>query len=197
MREEIKIKLLQNMLREVTKKYDYFISLQEETLKETFEKAIRDSLTGLYNRNYLIDRLKTLLAKAKRKEAKIILVFLDLNNFKKVNDTYGHERGDEVLKGVANLLKNAFREYDLIARYGGDEFVVVIEGNEQKIDIKNIIKRLNEKLYTEFKNYHISIAYGIATSDETTDLNTLITLADERMYENKSIMKTVNVDGRR
>ncbi len=194
MREDVKIKILQNLLREITKKYDYFISMQENVLKATFEKAIKDSLTGLYNRNYLIERLKQFEAKIKRNKSNIILVFLDLNNFKQINDAYGHKKGDEVLKGIANLMKETFREYDLIVRYGGDEFIIIIEKEDEKdLNIENIIKKLNNNINKKYKKYNISLAYGIAISNEVSDknfdLNKLIELADEKMYENKNKIK--------
>ncbi len=196
MREEIKIKILQNILREITKKYDYFISMQENVLKVTFEKAIKDSLTGLYNRNYLTERLKQFEAKIKRNKSKIILVFLDLNNFKQINDVYGHKKGDEVLKGIADLMKKTFREYDLIVRYGGDEFIIIIEKEDEKsLNIEDAVKKLNNNINKKYKNYNISFAYGIAVSNEVLDknfdLNKLIELADERMYENKNKIKKI------
>ncbi len=189
MREEVKIRLLQNILREVTNKYDYFILHQEEILKETFEKAIRDPLTGLYNRSFLMERLQSLISKAKRKETELKLVFLDLNNFKQVNDIYGHEEGDKVLKGVANIIKNSFREYDLVARYGGDEFVVVLEENNDDINISQIVERINKNIKKLFEKYKISVSFGYASSNETLDIEELIALADGRMYQNKNKMK--------
>ena len=189
MREKIKIQILQNMLKAVTEKYDYFISMKEEVLKETFEKAIRDPLTKLYNRHYLMERLNELISKAKRNETKFLLSFIDLNNFKQVNDTYGHEEGDKVLKQVADIIKSNFRSYDLIARYGGDEFIVVIEEDGQYFDINKVLHEINKDIEKALSKYHISISYGIATSDEENTIEKLISLADERMYENKMKMK--------
>ncbi len=189
MREEVKIRLLQNILREVTNKYDYFILHQEEILKETFEKAIRDPLTGLYNRSFLMERLQSLISKAKRKETKIKLVFLDLNNFKQVNDIFGHEEGDKVLKKVANIIKNSFREYDLVARYGGDEFIVVLEDNGDNVNLFKIMDRINKRIKDLFEKYKISLAWGYVSSDETLNIEELIALADGRMYQNKNKMK--------
>ena len=188
MREEVKIKLLQNILGEVTNKYDYFIANQKEILQETFEKAIKDPLTGLYNRNYLMEQLNLLFAKANREKNKIILIFIDLNNFKQVNDNYGHEEGDKVLKEVTNILKKEFRKYDLISRYGGDEFIVVLDSNNN-VNIEKIMNRINEKVKQLLKEYNISVAYGYATSDEISDIEQLIYLADARMYHNKNEMK--------
>jgi len=190
MREDIKIQLLQNVLDMVTKKYDFFVNFQKELLKESFEKEIRDPLTGLYNRGYLMDFLKKLLVKSKRKKYKFTVIFLDINNFKTVNDNYGHIIGDKVLIDIADLLKKTFREYDLIARYGGDEFVVVID-EENDIDIKKIFERLNKNIIKNFKKYNISMAYGVAVSDEASGVQELLDLADKRMYENKREMKSI------
>jgi GGDEF domain-containing protein len=89
-REQIKIQILQNLLTIVTQKYDYFTSYQETLIEENFQKAIKDPLTGLYNRAYLEDIGNKLLTEAKREKFVVSLAFIDLNNFKSVNDVYGN-----------------------------------------------------------------------------------------------------------
>ena len=86
MREEIKIKILQNILEEVTKKYDYFISKQQDLLDKTFQRAVRDSLTGLYNKQYLFEYGQNLEKQHYRNHKPFHIVFFDLDNFKEVND---------------------------------------------------------------------------------------------------------------
>jgi len=188
MREEVKIQILQNLLTIVTQKYDYFTSYQKNLIEENFQKAIRDPLTGLYNRSYLEDFSQNMLNEAKREHIKLALVFIDLDNFKSVNDLYGHEKGDEVLKEVAYELKKSFRSYDILVRYGGDEFIVFIK-TQNNFNLKNVLNSINKRIEKKFTKYHISLSYGIATTKESFDLEKLIELADERMYERKRIKK--------
>jgi len=185
MREEIKIQILQNLLTIVTQKYDYFTSYQKILIEENFQKAIKDPLTQLYNRAYLEDIANKLLNEAKREEEKIALIFIDLNNFKIVNDIYGHEKGDEVLKEVANELKKSFRNYDIIVRYGGDEFIVLLKIPKEKFNLEKILNSIDERIKNKLNKYNISLSFGIATTQESFDLEKLIELADERMYKDK------------
>jgi diguanylate cyclase (GGDEF)-like protein len=191
MREEVKIQLLQNLLTIVTEKYDYFTSYQKSLIEENFQKAIKDNLTGLYNRAYLEDIGEKLLAEAKREDLVVAVVFIDLNNFKSVNDIYGHDNGDKVLKEVAEELKKSFRSYDIIVRYSGDEFIVMLKmsKNSKNCDIKNLLDLIDNRIKERLKKYNVSISYGIATTDESFDLNKLIELADIRMYEDKKRKK--------
>ncbi|WP_187647685.1 GGDEF domain-containing protein [Nitrosophilus labii] len=194
MREDIKIKLLQNLLEEITKKYDEFIAMQQDKIEETFEKAIKDPLTGLYNRSYFFEYSRKSFKKAKRKGENIVLIFLDLDNFKYVNDNYGHKRGDEVLKEVANILKNIFREYDVIVRYGGDEFIIFAEFSSKDFgNIDNLLKFFKERVEEKFKKYTLSVSYGIAVFPFDADnIKDLINIADKRMYEQKKQKKMRN-----
>ncbi|MBZ4682482.1 GGDEF domain-containing protein [Thermodesulfobacterium sp.] len=193
MREEIKIRLLQNLLEEITKKYDSILSLKEQKLKDTYLMAIKDELTGLYNRYYLKDYLAKLIEKLKRnKNNKLFLIFIDLDNFKLINDTYGHNKGDNVLKEVAEILTANFRKYDIISRYGGDEFIVLLESNE---DPTKRINALRQNIEEIFKEFNLSFSYGISIfPDDIENINMptqeiiklLIEIADKRMYEEKT-----------
>lgn len=195
MREEIKIKILENLLEEITKRYDYFISKQEEKYKETYEKAVKDSLTGLYNRFYFLDSLRRSIIRTKRKREKVFIIFVDLDNFKPINDYFGHIEGDKVLKEVAKILKENFREYDIVSRFGGDEFLVLFVGEELPIDRVEKIKKIVED---KFKKYHLSFSYGISVyPDDIKEKNLytdniikkLLKIADERMYKMKEEKK--------
>lgn len=198
MRKDIKIKLLQNLLEEVTKKYDYFLYLKEEKLKNTYLMAVKDNLTGLYNRHYIEDYLMTSIERLKRiKNDKIFLIFIDLDNFKPINDIYGHNKGDTVLKEVADILTKNFRKYDLMARYGGDEFIILFESDESPI---KKINNTREKIEENFKKFNLSFSYGISIfPDDIEDINMeaqkiiekLIEIADKRMYEEKKKRKSI------
>jgi len=187
MREEIKIKLLENLLEEVTKEYDYFISLQNKKIQQTFEMAVKDPLTKLYNRQYLNEYAKKAFNKLQREESVLILIFIDLDNFKYVNDSFGHKEGDKVLQQVAEILQNTFRNYDIIVRYGGDEFVIFIE--DSNFDSKNIEKTLLyfvERVEDKLNKFKISASYGYALAPkEALELEKLIEIADEKMYMQK------------
>ena len=187
MRENVKIKILQNMLAEVTNKYDYFISQKEQILQKAFEKATKDSLTGFYNKEYMLDYATNLYKKAQREDSEFLLIFLDLDNFKHVNDSYGHEKGDEVLREVTKIIRNSFREYDTFVRYGGDEFVIIIEIKEKIFleTIPSLLDKLSKRIKTTFEKYHLSISFGMALSSEAANINELIQIADMRMYKMK------------
>jgi diguanylate cyclase (GGDEF)-like protein len=122
----IKIKLLRNLLEEVTKKYDYLLSEKEKILQETYKISITDELTELYNRHYAMERLNQELERSLREKTSITLIMFDLDSFKNINDKYGHSKGDEILKKVGKILKNSFRKYDIVSRMGGDEFLAII-----------------------------------------------------------------------
>ncbi len=106
------------------------------------ELATRDTLTGLFNRRSLLERLKHSIVQAARRGEGLALMFLDLDKFKEINDTYGHEAGDELLKKVATLLNAAVRESDMVARLGGDEFVVLLEGFPDTSDVIKVAKKI-------------------------------------------------------
>jgi len=191
MRQAIKIKLLQNMLEEVTKKYDYFIVKQEQMLKQTYDLATRDTLTGLYNRQYLQDYAGQAMNRMKRHTTELVLIFIDIDNFKYVNDTFGHEDGDKVLQEVSKIFQDSFRKYDVVVRYGGDEFVVFLE--ESKYDekfVKSLLEDMVQRVEKSLTKFQISASYGCATApQEAQTLKELLTLADGRMYAHKRAKK--------
>jgi diguanylate cyclase (GGDEF)-like protein len=133
-----------------------------------------DSLTEIGNRrsyeNY-ISSIKYL------KNQKIALVVLDLDNFKKVNDTYGHEEGDSLLKKFAQLCVDNLRKKDNIFRYGGDEFVIIL-GGVKKEEVYSILERINSKLKQETNvTFSAGVAYG-----ESHEIDSLFNIADENLY---------------
>jgi len=186
--EEIEVILLKNLLREITVKYDELIEKQNKILEKTFNDAIKDPLTGLYNRKFFYENSNRLLDIARREKRNLLIIFIDLDNFKVINDLYGHAKGDEVLKNVANILQYGFRNSDIISRVGGDEFVIAIllENNVDKIN--RIIKRTRNEI--EEKLPEISFSYGYAMyPDDGNEIEKLVKIADERMYENKRMRK--------
>ena len=152
--------------------------------------AIHDPLTGLPNRSLFYDRLSLALAHAKRHQQKIALFMLDLDFFKKINDTFGHNMGDKVLQGVANRLKASIRESDTFARFGGDEFVMLFPELHNNEDVVPIAQRMSRAFHLpfEFEGYRIEISASIGISlypHDGEDAETLIKNADRAMYKVK------------
>jgi len=192
MREKIQIQLLKNLLEEITHKYDEFIEGQDKKLEDIKLESNKEPLTGLYNRKFLYDYIEKIWIKAnKRENFSFALIFIDLDNFKPINDNFGHEEGDKVLKEVANILKENFRKNDFIIRFGGDEFVVLIDSQNNHIsNIKKIINSLRKRVEENLNKYNLSFSYGIAIyPKDGKDLSALLEKADVRMYEEKKKRK--------
>lgn len=149
--------------------------------------AMKDELTGLYNRRMVYERLNGEIALAKRRQLDLSVVFIDVNSLKLVNDTYGHIIGDKMIISAGESLTNSVREYDIVSRLGGDEFLVVLIDCTEN-DIHNIMKRALDKFSIAGLNEineEWSMSYGISTLKEDDTPDTLVSRADERMYENK------------
>jgi diguanylate cyclase (GGDEF)-like protein/PAS domain S-box-containing protein len=148
--------------------------------------ATHDVLTGLPNRKLFNDRLALALARADRNKQNVALMFCDLDRFKEVNDTLGHKAGDELLKQVAARLKNSLREVDTVARIGGDEFTVIVEGvnyPEAAIVGQKIVDVLEPAIVIMAKECLVSPSVGIALYPaDARDAENLIRLADTAMY---------------
>lgn len=153
-------------------------------------QANYDALTGLANRTLFRDRLDHALAMARRTSTKLAVVFIDLDNFKSVNDNLGHDVGDEVLIEAAKRIRSCVREVDTVARYSGDEFVVVIrdvfiESAVWRI-VDNIVATVAYPYTLRMHQVHCGASVGIAFfPDDANDCDTLIIKADQAMYEVK------------
>ena len=153
-------------------------------------KAHHDELTGLPNRALFNDRLEFALIKASRKQSVVAVFFLDLDRFKDINDTYGHNVGDEVLKVFAQRLKESIRAEDTLARMGGDEFMIIIEDhvnpNTSKVVAQKIIDAMKEPIKVETDTVKLSTSIGIALYDkDAQESHELIKNADLAMYDAK------------
>lgn len=161
--------------------------LQLENQNRLWQLANHDALTGLPNRMLLMDRLEQLLARAHRHGQRLAIMFLDLDDFKLVNDTYGHEVGDQLLKFVADRLRASVRIDDTVARLSGDEFIVLIEGVENEDMLETVSQKIQHKLLDGFlidgQLVNVRISIGLAMFPEDGDSpDALIKLADTRMY---------------
>ncbi len=146
-------------------------------------QSFHDGLTGLYNRVYLekeMERLDT------ERQLPIGIIMADLNGLKLVNDAFGHTVGDEMLKQAAEILKNSCRREDIIARWGGDEFVIFLPQTTER-DAKAICQRIDEKCkITYVKEAPLSLALGAAIkTGPSQDLAAILNEADENMYKHK------------
>jgi diguanylate cyclase (GGDEF)-like protein len=153
------------------------------------ELAFHDDLTGLPNRGLLLDRMRMALIRAQRLSLRPLVVFSDLDGFKKVNDDFGHDAGDEVLVEAARRLTHAVREGDTCGRWGGDEFVLVIELGDADAATK-VIQRVIDAMAEPFvlrdgSIHHIGLSIGAVVADGTERVETLIATADRAMYQAK------------
>jgi diguanylate cyclase (GGDEF)-like protein/PAS domain S-box-containing protein len=152
--------------------------------------ATHDSLTDLPNRYLMNDRLEQILGRSKRSNSIFAIVYLDLNGFKKVNDSYGHDVGDLLLQEVAGRLKKCVRPTDTVARLGGDEFLIIFAGLTRAEDVTVVANKVSDCFVPSFliENHSIKIKAGIGISlfpDHGEDQETLIKAADYAMYLSK------------
>ena len=120
----------------------------------------------------------------------INVIIIDINGFKLVNDTFGHEKGDEILKNTAKILKTCFRKEDIVARYGGDEFIIILPSTTKVVAI-SIVARIHDLFKQKFyKEFIMSLSIGIATKESREqNINELIKIAEDNMYKHKLIEK--------
>ena len=175
----------------VKKSFNYPKVVELKVFEEANHFSKCDSLTGLYNRGYFEDSLNGEISRARRYDTEFSILFLDLDDFKKINDTMGHLAGDYVLKKVSNLIINEKREEDVVARYGGEELVVILpETNKVNTIIKaeRIRKKIQDlSLVFEGKKIQVSVSGGIASfPQDALEANRLIQCADQALYRAKS-----------
>ena len=166
------------------------ITDRKKSEEEIIHLASHDGLTGLPNRRLLMDRLDQALARSHRSKDTVAVLFLDLDNFKPINDTMGHRQGDDVLKMMAERLQGCLRETDTVARFGGDEFVVIMTDIKDNNDVTTLAENLNKALSEPFaiggRETALSASIGIALYPDHAHVSeSLLTLADHAMYQAK------------
>jgi two-component system cell cycle response regulator len=177
---------------------------EEGALRRLYESSVLDALTGAYNRKHFEERLAAEVAYAKRHGTPLALLMLDLDHFKRVNDTYGHLGGDHVLRTIGGLVKRTLRVEDVFARYGGEEFAVIARG----IDVAKAylfaerVRITVETAKIEFNGLlvPVSISLGVASlvcCGEGATVEALIGKADERLYVAKGTGRNRTVSGSR
>jgi two-component system cell cycle response regulator len=164
---------------------------QEAMLQQLYDASVTDALTGAYNREHFDSRLASELSYARRHGTALSLLLLDLDHFKRVNDTYGHEAGDAVLKELANTIRADLRMEDVFARYGGEEFAVILRGIS-RADAGHVAERFRqriESLRVKHGEHLISVTASIGCASLTCcqerTAQQLVAVADRRLYAAK------------
>lgn len=178
------------------------LSISNALLFEKVEKlSITDPLTGLHNRQLMLNVLQREFARCTRYPAPLSVILLDVDHFKKVNDTYGHQKGDEVLVKLAGILQHVCRTQDVAARYGGEEFVLILPQTPLK-GAFNIAERIRNSMsatsfYHDDKAWHVTVSCGVAEFDHETmkSEDQLISVADKALYVAKGTGRNKTVFG--
>lgn len=148
--------------------------------KMLYQKLAKtDSLTRIYNRNVLEELQLT---------SDNILIYIDLDNFKYINDSFGHLAGDKVLCDVANILKESFRHDDYIIRMGGDEYLIII--NNEGADVEEVLQRIEIRFKTAFQNNYSRLSFSFGYNHFESNIDTTLDIIDRKMYKNKAAKNT-------
>ncbi len=180
---------------------DYMLAVRRELIhpkvvelnlfEETSHYCKCDSLTGLYNRSYFEEALKSEASRSKRHQTEFSIAFFDLDHFKTINDTLGHQAGDMVLKSVAKLIQSEKRTEDIAARFGGEEIILILPGT-QKYNAVILAERIRHKIENmnlsfEGQRIQVTASGGIATFPLDTDIETeMVECADRALYRAKN-----------
>jgi len=159
----------------------YYIKLAEES-------AVRDFLTGLYNRKYLYETGMKLYQNAKREHLSIVVAMMDIDHFKKINDRYGHEAGDMALKMLGKLLNEKLRDSDVVTRYGGEEFCVLLTNTklEYAVGVMENVRKEVEKMLIEVHKISFRMTLSIGLNENMVNsFDQMIALADQKLYTAK------------
>jgi diguanylate cyclase (GGDEF)-like protein len=179
---------------------DYFVNVNRELknpkvieisiYERTERSAVTDGLTGLYNHAYFVQGLRREVQRSKRHQHTVSLAMFDLDNFKKLNDTYGHVGGDKILMKAAALIKESLREIDLAARYGGEEFAVILPDTTRNGAFV-VADRIRAKIEEHFRKKRggpsVTVSGGVASyPDDALGIEDLVKRADEGLYRSKA-----------
>ncbi|MDK2792034.1 MAG: two-component system, LuxR family, sensor histidine kinase TtrS [Deferribacteres bacterium] len=180
--------LVNNLLTQVAIVVDNCITHSKIT-----ELSIKDELTNIYNRRYLLQSLETEILKSKRLKSPLSIGIFDIDNFKKINDTYGHPTGDIVLKKFADIINTHKRSYDIFGRFGGEEFLLILPGtgDDEIFVVLDRLRKFIEKDLVKFVGFSVTCSIGGASIKDFSKCNieSLIIKADENLYKAKETGK--------
>jgi diguanylate cyclase (GGDEF)-like protein/PAS domain S-box-containing protein len=168
------------------------VSERSKLIAELQKAVIEDSMTGIYNRRHLEHSIHHELIRCERFGCKLALVMFDIDRFKEVNDNFGHEAGDNILKKLAELVQEDIRDVDVFGRWGGDEFLLLLPQSsveEATIWAERIRQTIDQGLKIDYYQETISAhcSFGVAASDGiSVDVNTIVSLADKALYQAKN-----------
>jgi diguanylate cyclase (GGDEF)-like protein/PAS domain S-box-containing protein len=169
------------------------VTEQRRLEHELTQRAFHDALTGLPNRTLLLERIERALLRGRRESSLVCLLFIDLDDFKLVNDTLGHAAGDGLLVAVGNRLSRALRRTDTAARLGGDEFAVLMEDAREPLDAESLATQIIQTLSRPFEladeSVTVSASVGVATARDSADAQELLRHADLALYAAKAAGK--------
>ncbi len=173
--------------------------LDREARQKAEYESLHDGLTGLPNRKLVLDRIEQLLAHSKREKLKFVVCFIDLDRFKEVNDTLGHAAGDELLQALTRRMSACIRESDTLARVGGDEFVAVLRGGIESLEIRRVIERLNKTVSQPLtlKQAEVKVSCSIGCAGYPEDGSTIEALmahSDTLMYKQKRKERMLSIE---
>jgi len=175
----------------IASSFAFILMHKERADRETYELATTDSLTGVYNRRTFKELAEPQLSRSRRSQMPVSLLMLDLDHFKRINDTYGHLAGDDVLRNFATLVRNCLRKEDLLARYGGEEFVVLLPGSSQEAAAA-LAERIREQtaaLPMDANKHRARVTVSIGSASEKGDtlpsMEAMLGRADEALYQAK------------
>ncbi len=167
--------------------YGEYTLIESKKLTNMLERSVVDSLTNLYDHDTLLTLLEKEVERAKRHQLTLSFILFDLDDFKQINDDYGHQRGDEVLTRVADMLRDTIRTIDISGRYGGEEFGIILPETDTQ-QAMQIAERLRQEIQTEFqKDLQLTVSLGVASYSKRGDnAESLIKRADDALYDAKA-----------
>ena len=179
MKEE-KLKVLSPALKSKIKN---LLQNIDKSIDDLYEIAIRDEKTGLYNNKFFSSIFDMEFSSAKRGE-KLSLLILDIDYFKKLNDKYGHFTGDKILKQVASIIEKQIRKSDTAARFGGEEFIILLPNTSAK-KAKKVAERIRKKIKQDMKKYNLTVSGGLTDFKKADTKSSMKQRADKALYQAK------------